>query len=160
MDWLWPHFAFLGLPAGWSALVTLIVMEIVLGIDNLIFISILTNKLPAERQKLARRTGITAALVLRLVLLALISAIVQLTQPVFTRVRPWLFVARPHPDRRRACSWCGSRRAKSITTSIPNMSEGSPLGGAVSAGIAGAVVADPAARPRLFDRIRSSPRSA
>ena len=59
-------------------------MEVVLGIDNLIFISILTNKLPAEQQKSARRLGIGAALILRLVLLATISFIVQLTEPVFT----------------------------------------------------------------------------
>ena len=59
-------------------------MEVVLGIDNLIFISILTNKLPAEQQKSARRLGIGAALILRLVLLATVSFIVQLTEPVFT----------------------------------------------------------------------------
>ena len=45
-------------PAAWAALVTLVVMEVVLGIDNLIFISILTNKLPPERQTSARRIGI------------------------------------------------------------------------------------------------------
>jgi predicted tellurium resistance membrane protein TerC len=84
MEWLLPHFAFVTSPTGWIALVTLIVMEVVLGIDNLIFISILTNKLPAHQQKMARRLGIGAALVLRLVLLATISFIVQLTTPVFT----------------------------------------------------------------------------
>lgn len=84
MDWLLSHFAFVTDPTGWIALVTLIVMEVVLGIDNLIFISILTNKLPAQRQKMARRIGISAALVLRLVLLATISFIIQLTEPVFT----------------------------------------------------------------------------
>lgn len=84
MDWLLPHFAFLSDPTGWIALITLIAMEVVLGIDNLIFISILTNKLPPEQQKTARRLGISAALILRLVLLATISFIVQLTYPVFT----------------------------------------------------------------------------
>lgn len=84
MDFLAPHFVWLGSPTGWVALATLIVLEVVLGIDNLIFISILTNKLPAEQQKNARRIGIGAALVLRLVLLATISFIVQLTTPVFT----------------------------------------------------------------------------
>jgi predicted tellurium resistance membrane protein TerC len=59
------------------------VMEVVLGIDNLIFISILTNKLPKEQQARARRLGISAALVLRLVLLFTISIIVQLTEPIF-----------------------------------------------------------------------------
>ncbi|MFL5038007.1 MAG: TerC family protein, partial [Microvirga sp.] len=56
-------------PAAWAALLTLIVMEVVLGIDNLIFISILTNKLPADQQAKARRIGIGLALVLRLALL-------------------------------------------------------------------------------------------
>jgi predicted tellurium resistance membrane protein TerC len=71
-------------PAAWAALVTLIVMEVVLGIDNLIFISILTNKLPEHRQATARRVGIGLALILRLGLLGTIAFIVQLTQPLFT----------------------------------------------------------------------------
>ena len=71
-------------PTAWAALVTLIVMEVVLGIDNLIFISILTNKLPAHQQAKARRIGIGGALVLRLALLATIAYIVQLTSPLFT----------------------------------------------------------------------------
>ncbi|RUU32581.1 TerC family protein, partial [Mesorhizobium sp. M6A.T.Ca.TU.002.02.2.1] len=62
----------------------LIVLEVVLGIDNLIFISILTNKLPEAQRARARRLGISAALIMRLVLLATISIIVQLTTPVFT----------------------------------------------------------------------------
>lgn len=70
-------------PAVWVALVTLVVMEIVLGIDNLIFISILTNKLPVERRASARRTGIGLAVVMRLGLLASIAWIVQLTAPLF-----------------------------------------------------------------------------
>lgn len=71
-------------PEAWAALVTLIVMEVVLGIDNLVFISILTNKLPAERRQFARRVGLGLALVLRLVLLGAVAWIVQLTTPVFT----------------------------------------------------------------------------
>jgi predicted tellurium resistance membrane protein TerC len=71
-------------PAAWVALASLIAMEVVLGIDNLIFISILTNKLPAEQRRNARRIGIGAALVLRLALLATIAFIVTLTRPVFT----------------------------------------------------------------------------
>ena len=84
LDFLAPHFVWLNDPTAWVALATLVILEIVLGIDNLIFISILTNKLPQEQQKNARRLGIGAALVLRLVLLATISFIVQLTAPVFT----------------------------------------------------------------------------
>jgi predicted tellurium resistance membrane protein TerC len=70
-------------PAAWAALVTLIVMEVVLGIDNLIFISILTNKLPEGIRAKARRLGIGLALGLRLALLATISWLVGLTEPVF-----------------------------------------------------------------------------
>lgn len=71
-------------PAAWAALATLVVMEVVLGIDNLIFISILTNKLPAHQQGTARRIGIGLALILRLGLLGTIAIIVQLTEPLFT----------------------------------------------------------------------------
>lgn len=70
-------------PTAWVALATLVAMEIVLGIDNLIFISILTNKLPVEYRSKARRIGISMALVMRLVLLSTVAWIVQLTDPVF-----------------------------------------------------------------------------
>ena len=70
-------------PTAWVALVTLIVMEVVLGIDNLIFISILTNKLPENQREKARRIGIGLALVMRLGLLGTVAWIVQLTEPVF-----------------------------------------------------------------------------
>ncbi|OHC81975.1 MAG: hypothetical protein A3G73_00855 [Rhodospirillales bacterium RIFCSPLOWO2_12_FULL_67_15] len=76
--------ALAGDPAAWAALVTLIAMEVVLGIDNLIFIAILTNKLPEQHRAKARRLGLGAALGLRLVLLATVAAIVQLTEPVFS----------------------------------------------------------------------------
>lgn len=77
-------FALAADPTAWAALATLIVMEVVLGIDNLIFISILTNKLPAHQQARARRIGIGLALILRLGLLGTIAIIVQLTEPLFT----------------------------------------------------------------------------
>ncbi|MGF1549629.1 MAG: TerC family protein [Sphingomonadaceae bacterium] len=70
-------------PAAWAALATLIVLEVVLGIDNLIFISILSNKLPEHQREKARRIGIALALILRLLLLTTIAWIVGLTQPVF-----------------------------------------------------------------------------
>jgi len=70
-------------PAAWAALTTLVVMEVVLGIDNLIFISILSNKLPPEHRQRTRRIGIGLALVMRLGLLATIGWIVGLTAPVF-----------------------------------------------------------------------------
>jgi predicted tellurium resistance membrane protein TerC len=84
MDFFQTYFSFVSTPEGWIALVTLVTMEVVLGIDNLIFISILSNKLPAADRARARRLGIGAALLMRLLLLATISWITQLTQPVFT----------------------------------------------------------------------------
>lgn len=69
-------------PANWAALVTLVVLEVVLGIDNLIFISILSNKLPPEQQQRARRVGIGLALGLRLALLSGIAWLVGLTATV------------------------------------------------------------------------------
>ncbi len=71
-------------PTVWIALLTLIVMEVVLGIDNLIFIAILANKLPEADRARARRIGIGLALIMRLGLLATIGIIVQLTHPLFT----------------------------------------------------------------------------
>ena len=71
-------------PAAWAALLTLIAMEVVLGIDNLIFISILTNKLPEAQRASARRIGIGLAMVFRLALLGTIAIIVSLTSPLFS----------------------------------------------------------------------------
>jgi predicted tellurium resistance membrane protein TerC len=70
-------------PSAWVALLTLVVMEVVLGIDNLIFISILTNKLPPESREKARKIGIGLALIMRLGLLGTVAWIVQLTNPLF-----------------------------------------------------------------------------
>lgn len=69
-------------PAAWVALITLIAMEVVLGIDNLIFISILTNRLPERQRSKARRIGISLALLMRLALLGTVAFIVKLTKPV------------------------------------------------------------------------------
>ena len=71
-------------PNAWAALVTLTVMEIVLGIDNLIFISVISNKLPEHQRSKARKIGISAALFLRLALLSIIAIIVKLSEPLFT----------------------------------------------------------------------------
>ena len=76
-------FAIFADPAVWAALTALVVMEVVLGIDNLIFISILSNKLPVHQQSKARRLGIGLALVLRLGLLSGIAWLVGLTAPLF-----------------------------------------------------------------------------
>ena len=69
---------------GIAALVTLTVLEVVLGIDNVIFISILAGKLPAADQKRARRVGLMGAMVMRILLLMSIAWIVRLTAPLFT----------------------------------------------------------------------------
>lgn len=70
-------------PEAWAALATLIVMEVVLGIDNLIFLSIISNKLPVERRAFARYVGLSLALFMRLGLLFTITVIIGLTKPVF-----------------------------------------------------------------------------
>ena len=73
-------------PAAWLSLITLTAMEIVLGIDNVIFISILTDKLPPGQQPLARRLGLSLALILRLALLFAITWVMGLTDPLITIV--------------------------------------------------------------------------
>src|SRR6476619_2222924 len=70
--------------SGLLALVTLTILEIVLGVDNVIFISILAGKLPASQQGRARRTGLLAAMGIRILLLMSIAWIVRLTTPLFT----------------------------------------------------------------------------
>jgi predicted tellurium resistance membrane protein TerC len=77
-------FAWVTDPAIWLALVTLAGLEIVLGIDNLVFIAILSNRLPQARRALARKVGLALALLTRLALLAALAWIVTLTQPLFT----------------------------------------------------------------------------
>ncbi len=76
MDWL-------NDPAAWSALAALLTLEIVLGVDNVVFISILASKLPEEQQDKARQTGLIAAGAMRIVLLSLIGFIVTLQDDLF-----------------------------------------------------------------------------
>ncbi|EGS2005617.1 TerC family protein [Enterobacter quasiroggenkampii] len=71
-------------PSIWAGLVTLVVIELVLGIDNLVFIAILAEKLPPSQRDRARVTGLLLAMVMRLLLLASISWLVTLTQPLFS----------------------------------------------------------------------------
>ena len=70
-------------PSAWAALITLVVMEVVLGIDNLVFVSIVSNKVAEASRTRVRRIGISLALVLRLALLSVIAWIVGLTAPLF-----------------------------------------------------------------------------
>jgi predicted tellurium resistance membrane protein TerC len=71
-------------PTIWLSLLTLTALEIVLGVDNLVFLAILANRLPEHQRALARRLGLGFALVTRLILLSMIAWIVGLTQPVFS----------------------------------------------------------------------------
>jgi len=71
-------------PHMWVALATLTVLELVLGIDNIIFISILVSKLPKAQQEMARRIGLFMAMFMRIGLLMLLSVIIGLVEPLFT----------------------------------------------------------------------------
>jgi len=83
---LYPEFVmeFLLDPSIWAGLLTLVVLEIVLGIDNLVFIAILADKLPPKQRDKARLIGLSLAMIMRLGLLSLISWIVTLTRPLFS----------------------------------------------------------------------------
>lgn len=76
-------FSWISSPETWIAFITLIVLELVLGVDNVIFISILAGKLPAQDQQRARTTGILLAVITRLLLLASLSWIISLEDPFF-----------------------------------------------------------------------------
>lgn len=78
-------------PAAWISLLTLAFLEIVLGVDNIIFISIVTNKLPKSQQKSARNLGLLIALGFRILLLLSITWIIGLTEPLFTLPFEMLF---------------------------------------------------------------------
>lgn len=68
----------------WISLLTLTVLEIVLGIDNLVFISILADKLPHDQQKTARKVGLSLAMIMRILLLLSLSWLITLTKPIFS----------------------------------------------------------------------------
>ena len=70
-------------PQIWIALLTLTTLEIVLGIDNIVFISILAGKLPAEQQAKARNLGLGLAMIMRILLLLSINWVIGLTEPLF-----------------------------------------------------------------------------
>lgn len=76
-------------PQAWISLLVLAAMEIVLGIDNIVFITILCGRLPPEKQVSARRLGLAAALVTRIILLLSITWVMTLTEPLFELWRPW-----------------------------------------------------------------------
>jgi predicted tellurium resistance membrane protein TerC len=129
-------------PTTWVAVATLITMEVVLGIDNLIFISILTNKLPEHQRERAWRIGIGLALIMRLGLLGTVAWIVQLTEPVielFGNAFSWkdmiliaggLFLL-----------WKATKEIHHSMDPTPggDMFEGKPLGNAVAMGFGTAI---------------------
>lgn len=120
-------------PAAWAGLGTLVLLEVVLGVDNLVFISILVNKLPQEKKRQAFMTGLGLALLMRMVLLAFMARLVALTDPLFTlggtAILPailslWL----------AACSCC-SRAQWNCTTGLKAMRAGSiPAGRRLATG--------------------------
>lgn len=105
-------------PSIWAGLLTLVVLEIVLGIDNLVFIAILADKLPPKQRDKARLLGLSLALIMRLGLLSLISWMVTLTKPLFT-VMDFSFSA--------AYRWRKSPRVKRTTRLSTTMSNWYPL---------------------------------
>lgn len=91
------EFTWLAEPDAWAALVTLTLLEIVLGIDNIIFISILVDRLPPEQRKKGRVIGLGLAMITRLCLLATISWMMGLTTHLFSiPVHPWLWKMIPY----------------------------------------------------------------
>ncbi len=78
------------LPSAWIALLTLAFLEIVLGIDNIVFLSIVTSKLPKEQQPKARKVGLLLAMIFRIALLFGISLVLKLTKPIFTFNTSWI----------------------------------------------------------------------
>ncbi len=80
----------LTLPSAWLALVTLLFLEVVLGIDNVVFISLSTSRLPERQQPVARRVGLLLAMLARIGLLFGVSMLVQLTKPIFSYDTAWL----------------------------------------------------------------------
>ena len=89
-------FDWIANPEIWISLITLTVLEIILGIDNIVFISILASKLPAEQQAKARQTGLMLALVTRILLLCGLAWMVKLTNPIF-HIPAFFFLKEPHP---------------------------------------------------------------
>lgn len=79
-------FVWINSPEAWMGLFTLIILEIILGIDNVIFLSIIVDKLPKEQQDKARKIGLSLAMVMRLVLLLCISWVMTLTTNIFGEI--------------------------------------------------------------------------
>ena len=101
----------------WAALLTLTALEIVLGIDNVIFLSVIVSRIPPQQAKRARQIGLLLALVFRILLLSLLVWLIGLTAAGDHRERRCALLARHHPDRRRAVPDRARRRTKSMARS-------------------------------------------
>ena len=88
-------------PNAWAALLTLTVLEIVLGIDNLVFISVLTTRLDDDKARRARQIGLSLAFIFRVIMLAAPHLAHRPHGAAVYRLRHGNFLARHHPDRRR-----------------------------------------------------------
>ena len=95
-------FSWYDQPAAWIGLLTLVALEVVLGIDNIVFISILTGKLPAEQQARARRQGLILAVIPRILFLALLGLIIAMKKPLF-----YLPIADPSGHSEHPQGWLG-----------------------------------------------------
>ena len=103
-------------PDAWASFIALSAMEIVLGIDNVVFISLLVSRLPADRRLMARRIGLSLALVFRVIMLGGIAWMIHLTTPIFS-LAGYDFSWRDLSSSPAACfSWLRAR-ARSIRTS-------------------------------------------
>src|SRR5262245_24431365 len=89
-DWSWVSHG-----GAWVSLLTLVALEVVLGVDNIVFISILTGKMPPEKRAAARRKGLVLAVIPRLLFLMLLGLILSMQQPLFSM--PWPFEQAPDP---------------------------------------------------------------
>jgi predicted tellurium resistance membrane protein TerC len=149
-----PIAALVADPAAWAALVTLIVMEVVLGIDNLVFISILSNKLPTADRTRVRRVGIGLALILRLALLSMIVWIAGLTAPVIDLGLTGALDAHGEPSFETAFSvrdliliagglfllWKATREIHQTMSGAGHDAGGAGAGGGAALGFAAAIV--------------------
>ncbi|GAA0004363.1 hypothetical protein BRDID11002_43650 [Bradyrhizobium diazoefficiens] len=88
-------------PEAWAALLTLTSLEIVLGIDNVIFLSVIVSRIPEKQAQRARQIGLALALVFRIILLSVLVWLIGLTAPGVLVCGLRFLLARPHPDRRR-----------------------------------------------------------
>jgi predicted tellurium resistance membrane protein TerC len=125
-------------PTVWAALATLVAMEIVLGVDNLIFVALLTHQVEESRRNFVRKIGLGVALLLRLALLSVVASVVKFTNPVFSAFdhafswRDMIMIAGG-----LFLVWKATRE---IHDNVEAKSEAEPSAGAAALGVASAIV--------------------